>query len=228
MAEKKKTALITGCSDDGIGSMLAIILRERVYHVFATARNVDKMKKLAGFDAGMTLLKLDVVNPRDIQAVVEAVTEHTGGTLDCFISNAGRNHFMPILDDDLAKAREIFEINLFGPIALTQAVAPLLIKAKGKAVYIVSTSGHLNIPFMGTYAASKIGLEVVAETLRLELKPFGVDVLEVVTGGVKSMGQTYFKDLKVPEGSVSSIHHPFNFLFPALPPSSLSFCPGAA
>ncbi|KAI0899782.1 putative hydroxybutyrate dehydrogenase [Annulohypoxylon nitens] len=196
-----KTVLITGCSDGGIGSALATIFQKRGFHVFATARNPSKMRSLDGL-SNVTLLTLDVVKSDDIKAAVEAVTKHTGGTLDYLVSNAGRNHFMPILDEDLDKVRDLFEINFYGPIALTQAFAPLLIKAKGMAVYVTSISGYINVPYMGTYAASKRSLELVAETLRLELAPFGVDVLEVVTGAVKTMGQTYFGDLKLPTESL--------------------------
>ncbi|KAI1353032.1 putative hydroxybutyrate dehydrogenase [Xylaria sp. FL0043] len=195
-----KTVLITGCSDGGIGSALAITFQRRGFHVFATARDQSKMQALLGL-SNVTLLTLDVVKSDDIKAAVEAVSKQTGGTLDYFVSNAARNHFMPILDENLDATRKLFEINFIAPIALTQAFSPLLIKAKGTAVYIVSTSGHLNIPYMGTYAASKMSLEIVADTLRLELAPFGVNVVEVVTGGVKSNGQTYFGDFQLPPQS---------------------------
>ncbi|RWA10091.1 hypothetical protein EKO27_g5010 [Xylaria grammica] len=173
----RKTVLITGCSDGGIGSALAATFQQRGYHVFATARDPSKMRGLDGLP-NVTFLTLDIVKSDDIKAAVEAVAKHTGGTLDCVVSNAGRNHFMPILDEDLDVVRRLFEINFIGPIALTQAFAPLLIKAQGMAVYIASISGHLNIPYMGTYAASKASIEIVAETLRLELGSFGVGVLE--------------------------------------------------
>ncbi|KAI1163093.1 hypothetical protein F5B18DRAFT_672638 [Nemania serpens] len=198
----RKTVLITGCSDGGIGSALAATFQQHDFHVFATARDPSKMRDLEGLP-NVTFLTLDIVKPDHIKAAVEAVTKHTGGkgTLDYLVSNAGRNHFMPILDEDLDTVRGLFEINFFGPIALTQAFAPLLREAKGLAVYIASTSGYLNIPYMGTYAASKRSIEIVADTLRLELGPFGVSVLEVVTGAVKSKGQTYFGDFKLPEQS---------------------------
>ncbi|KAI0965847.1 putative hydroxybutyrate dehydrogenase [Xylaria arbuscula] len=195
-----KTVLITGCSDGGIGSSLAITFQRRGFRVFATARDPSKMQALNNL-SNVTLLTLDVVKSDDIKSAVEAVSKQTGGTLDYFVSNAGRNHFMPILDENLNTTREPFEINFFAPIALTQAFSSLLIKAKGTAVYITSTSGHLNIPYMGTYAASKMSLEIVADTMRLEMAPFGVNVVEVVTGGVKSNGQTYFGDFKLPSQS---------------------------
>ncbi|KAG8161118.1 hypothetical protein KVR01_009382 [Diaporthe batatas] len=197
----KKTVLITGCSDGGIGSALALVLQQRGLHVFATARDPSKMSELQDLP-NITILTLDVTKHDDIKAAVELVTKQTGGTLNYLINNAGRNHFMPILDEDLDRVRNLFEVNLYGPLAITQAFAPLLIKSKGMVVYITSISGYINVPFMGAYAASKRSLELVAETLRLELAPFGVGVLEVVTGAVKTNGQTYFGDFKLPEMSL--------------------------
>ncbi|KAJ4418778.1 hypothetical protein N0V82_005343 [Gnomoniopsis sp. IMI 355080] len=196
----RKTILITGCSDGGLGSALAIAMQQRGLHVFATARDPSKMSEIDSLP-NVTKMTLDVVKPTDIRAVVELVTKQTGGNLDYLVCNAGRNHFMPILDENLDTVRKMFEINFYGPLAITQAFSPLLIKAKGMAVYITSISGYCNVPYMGTYSASKRSLEIVAETLRLEMAPFGVDVLEVVTGAVKSNGQTYFGDFKLPEQS---------------------------
>lgn len=144
----RETVLITGCSDGGIGSALAIVLQQRGLHVFATARDSSKMSDLSGLP-NVTTLTLDVVKSTDIRAAVEVVTKQTGGTLNYLVSNAGRNHFMPILDEDLDVVRNIFDINFYGPLAITQAFAPLLIKAKGMAVYITSISGYVNVPFMG-------------------------------------------------------------------------------
>ena len=144
----RETVLITGCSDGGIGSVLALVFQQRGFHVFATARDPSKMSKLDGLP-NVTMLTLDVVKSSDLTAAVEAVAKQTGGTLNYLISNAGRNHFMPVLDEDLDVVRNLFEINFFGPIALTQAFASLLIKAKGMAVFITSISGYLNIPYMG-------------------------------------------------------------------------------
>ncbi|KAK8067214.1 hypothetical protein PG997_013961 [Apiospora hydei] len=196
----KKTVLITGCSNGGIGSTLARLFHQRGYHVFATVRDPSKMSHLSTelSSDSLTLLTLDVVKPPSSRSL----NLLTGGKLDCLVNNAGRNHFMPILDEDLDVVKDLFQINFYGPLALTQAFAPLLIAAKGMAVYITTIFGYLNVPYMGTYAASKRSLEIVADTLRLELAPFGVDVLEVVTGGVKTQGQTYFGDFKLPVDSL--------------------------
>ncbi|KAK6066171.1 short chain dehydrogenase [Seiridium cupressi] len=198
-----ESVLITGCSDGGIGSALAIVFQQRGFHVFATARDASKMSNLSGLD-NVTLLTLDVVKAADVKAADEVVTKQTGGTLNYLVNNAGRNHFMPILDESIDVVKSLFDTNFFGPIVITQAFAPLLIKSKGAAVYITSVSGYLNIPYM----ASKKSTEIVADTLRLELAPFGVDVLEVVTGAVGTNGQTYFGDFELPSKSLyKSIEH---------------------
>lgn len=149
----RETVLITGCSDGGIGSALALVLQQRGLHVFATARDPSKMSDLNGLP-NVTMLTLDVVKTDHIKAAVELVTKQTGGTLNYLINNAGRNHFMPILDEDLDVVRDLFEVNFYGPFAITQAFAPLLIKAKGLAVYITSISGYVNVPFMGKSRSS--------------------------------------------------------------------------
>ncbi|KAL4976058.1 hypothetical protein BDW66DRAFT_60320 [Aspergillus desertorum] len=197
----RKTVLITGCSDDGIGSGLALTFQQRGYHVFATARNPQKMAKLHDLP-NVTLLTLDVCNKDHIAAAVETVAERNGGKLDYLVNNAGRNHFMPMLDEDIAVSKKLYDTNVWGPLALTQAFAPLLISARGTIAFITSVAGYLNVPYMGTYSSSKRSIELIAETLRLELAPFHVRVLSVVTGAVKTMGQTYFGDFKLPETSL--------------------------
>lgn len=144
----QQSVLITGCSDDGIGYGLALTFQQRGYLVFATTRDTKKMSKLEGLP-NVVLLALDVTQTDQIAAAAKAVSEKTGGTLDYLINNAGRNHFMPILDEDLNKTRAIYETNVWGPVAVTQAFAPLLIKAKGQVVFITSIAGYLNGPWMG-------------------------------------------------------------------------------
>ncbi|RAL00852.1 SDR family oxidoreductase [Aspergillus ibericus CBS 121593] len=196
-----KTVLITGCSDDGIGHGLATTFHQQNYHVFATTRNPHTMSKLKPLP-NVTLLTLDVTNQDQINAAVAAVQSHTGGTLDILVNNAGRNHFMPVLDEDLEQTRELYEINVWGPVRVTKAFVPLLVRGRGAVVFVTSIAGYVNVPFMGTYSGSKRALELMADSLRLELTPFNVKVLCIVTGAVRTMGQTYFGDFKLPEDSL--------------------------
>ncbi|KAJ5097373.1 hypothetical protein N7456_008094 [Penicillium angulare] len=196
-----KSVLITGCSDDGIGGGLALTFQKQGYQVFATARDLNKMTKLKDLP-NVTTLQLDVTNQAHIEAAIAAVQAQTGGTLDVLVNNAGRNHFMPYLDEDVEQLKALYDINVWGPLRVTKAFVPLLISAKGSVAFITSISGYLNVPFMGSYAGSKRATELMADTLRLELAPFNVKVLCVVTGAVSTLGQTYFGDLKLPEDSL--------------------------
>jgi 1-acylglycerone phosphate reductase len=148
------TVLITGCSDDGIGSALAAEFRKRGYHVFATARIFSKMSKLQNL-LNVALLQLDVIDPEHVKAAVEAVAKVTGGNLNYLINNAGQSHFMPILDEDIDAVKALFDVNLYGPIALTRAFAPLVIKAKSTFAFTTSVAGYVNIFWMGTHQFPK-------------------------------------------------------------------------
>ncbi|PWY85810.1 FAD-binding domain-containing protein [Aspergillus sclerotioniger CBS 115572] len=198
--ERKKNLQAASQNDSGIGSGLALTFHQRGYHVFATARDPTKMSSLRDLP-NVTFLTLDVCQKAHIAAAVETVSDHTG-KLDVLVNNAGRIHFMPILDDDLEAVRDLFETNVWGPLALTQAFAPLLIRARGTVVFMSSVSGSINVPYMGTFAASKGSLDLIAETLRLELSPFNVRVLTIVAGAVRSLGQTHFADFALPSGSL--------------------------
>ncbi|EMR72922.1 putative nadph-dependent 1-acyldihydroxyacetone phosphate reductase protein [Eutypa lata UCREL1] len=199
----KGTVLITGCSDKGAGSAMVIAFQSQGYRVFATSRSLTTMSKVENIP-NASLLQLDVTRTSDIRAAVDAVSEETKGTLTYLINCAARNHFMPLLDENIEDAKALYDTNVWGPLAVTQAFAPLLIKAKGTVVFITSLSGYLNVPYQGTFAASKKSEEIMAETLRLELSPFHVKVLSVVTGALKTMGQTHFDDWKLPENSLYS------------------------
>ncbi|KAF1954599.1 NAD(P)-binding protein [Byssothecium circinans] len=194
------SVLITGCTDGGIGSALAVTFQKRGFRVFATTRDPIKMSDLGL--PNITRLPLDVTKQADISAAVEAVSKETGGTLDYLINNAARTHVSPVLDEDIEKAKSIFDTNLWGTIAVTQAFSPLIVKARGTIVFISSIQGYINAPFKATYAASKKAQEIFADTLRVELTPFRVSVTQIVTGMVLSNCHSYFDDFKLPEKSL--------------------------
>ena len=146
--DQEKSVLITGCSDGGIGSALALNFQARGFHVFATARNVSKMSALANLTS-VTMLTLDVQKSTYIAAAVAAVQNQAGGKLDILINNASRNHFAPVLDIDIIEARHIFDVNFWAPLAIIQAFSPLVITARGSIVNVTSISGHMNVPYMG-------------------------------------------------------------------------------
>jgi 1-acylglycerone phosphate reductase len=146
----KKSVLITGCSTGGIGHALALEFHQRGLHVFATARNLSKMSSLASLPH-MTLLSLDVTSTSSITAAVKAVHDHTNGKLDYLVNNSGAQYVMPILDADIEKAKQMYDVNVWGIVAVTQAFAQMLVKARGCVVNISSIAGCLYPPWMGAY-----------------------------------------------------------------------------
>ncbi|KAK9428985.1 hypothetical protein V1505DRAFT_314633 [Lipomyces doorenjongii] len=195
-----KSVLITGCSDGGIGSALVHAFQSRGLHVFATARTLSKMSHLAQLP-NVTLITLDVTKFSSIASAVEIVTSKTGGTLDYLVNNSGVGYVMPTLDVDIELAKGLFDVNVWGVLAVTQAFAPLVIAANGSIVIVSSAGGCLYPPWLSVYTASKAALTTLSETLRLEMAPLGVKVLTVVTGTVDSNFFVNTPEYKLPSTS---------------------------
>jgi 1-acylglycerone phosphate reductase len=185
-AMRPKTVLITGCSDGGLGSALALeFANSRKYHVIATARNPAKLSHLHD-NPNITLLTLDVLSEASIQSCLASVSSKPG-SLDMLINNAGNGLMSPLSDvRDLNACRQNFDLNVWAVLAMTQAFLPLLIKAKGVIVMNSSIASVVPVPGMGIYSASKAALSMMTDTLRLEVAPFGIRVVELVTGSVES------------------------------------------
>lgn len=148
MSILKKTALITGCSDGGIGAAMAKVLREKDYYVFASLRNVAKAGTLRDL-SDVEIIELDVTSSSSIARCVEHVRKRTGGTLDMLVNNAGRDFLMPLLDVDINDAKELFDVNFWSVLAVTQAFAPFLIQAKGVVVNQSSVVWNLAVVWGG-------------------------------------------------------------------------------
>lgn len=146
----RKTVLITGCSAGGVGAALATTFHAKGYHVFATARTPSKIPSSLQSAPNATILTLDVTSSSSIAAALEHVTAATQGKLDVLINNAGLGLAMPALDTSLEDARGQFELNFFGALAMLQAFAPLLVKARGCVVNVSSVGGVLGFPFSST------------------------------------------------------------------------------
>lgn len=148
---QQKTALITGCSEAGIGHALALEFSRRGVHVFATARTPSKMASLESIP-NITLLAMDVTSQASIDAAVKVVLNTkiaTGGTLDYLVNNAGGQVVMPVLDLDMGMARQMYEVNFWGMLAVIKSFAPLVIKAKGTVANLSSIGASLYLPYLG-------------------------------------------------------------------------------
>ena len=180
---KQKVALITGASS-GIGESAAILLHNAGFKVYGAARRVDKMKSLE--EKGISVISLDVTDEDSIENCVNTINESEGG-IDVLVNNAGYGSYGAIEDVPLEEARRQFDVNIFGLARLTQLVLPHMRENRyGKIVNISSMGGKVFTPFGGWYHATKHALEGWSDCLRIEVKPFGIDVTVVEPGGIKT------------------------------------------
>ncbi|KAF2016975.1 NAD(P)-binding protein [Aaosphaeria arxii CBS 175.79] len=181
---QKKYALVTGCTPGGIGHYLALEFAAKGYHVLATVR--DPSKYPSAPHPEITYLPLEVTSQQSINALKDEVTRITNNRLDILYNNAGRNYTVPATDLDIDEVRDLFEANVYSVMAMTKAFVPLLIEAKGTIVQTGSLAGILPYVWASAYSASKAALHAFSDTLRVELAPLGVRVVNVITGGVTS------------------------------------------
>jgi len=179
----KKVALITGASS-GIGESAAILLHQEGFKVYGAARRVEKMKELE--EKGIQVVVLDVTSEESMINCVNSILEKEG-RIDVLVNNAGYGSYGAIEDVPLEEARRQFEVNIFGLARLTQLVLPKMREHRfGKIVNISSIGGKIYTPFGGWYHATKHALEGWSDCLRLETREFGIDVVVVEPGGIKT------------------------------------------
>ena len=197
----QRTVLITGCSEGGLGHGLALAFHEKGLRVFATARNPVKMASLKS--VGIKTMTLDVLSQDSIKSCVTETSTLTGGTLDILINNAGGGYNMPVADTELSKAKELFELNVWSYLSVTQAFLPLLLKAKGMIVNNTSISSASLTPHNSVYHASKAAAAMFSDHQRIELEPFGIRVVDLKTGCVHTnFHENRSDDATLPAGSI--------------------------
>lgn len=146
----EKSVLITGCSHGGLGAAMAQSYHARGFRVFATLRNMAKAGSLAGIP-GIEILELEVTSEESIRQCAKAVEKLTGGSLDVMVNNAGIDTTMPLLDTSIEEAKKMYDTNVWAILAMAQAFAPMLIKAKGVLCNISSVSGELVFAWQGMF-----------------------------------------------------------------------------
>ncbi|KAH7399754.1 hypothetical protein BKA64DRAFT_744460 [Cadophora sp. MPI-SDFR-AT-0126] len=201
------SVLVTGCSEGGLGDGIVRAFQKKGIHVFATARNLSSLSHFQNM-AGITCLQLDVTSPESISKAVKAVATSEKGNvkLKYLVNNAGRGFVGPVLDgsgvsDD---ERAVFETNVWGPLGMIRAFVPLMVESGGGTlVNIGSSAGIVNVPWNGIYAASKAAMNMLSETIRLEIEPLRIKTLTVVAGVVKS---NFFTNIPIshPSGTPAS------------------------
>lgn len=200
-----KTAIVTGCSS-GFGELIAIELAKTGYNVIATMRNLkkqDTLLKLAAAESvtdKITVFPLDVTQQQSIEELkifVESLV-----SVDLLVNNAGYAQGGFCEELSVEEYRNQFETNFFGVIAVTQAILPFMRKQRsGKIINMSSISGRFGFPGLSAYVASKHALEGYSESLRLELKPFGVEVVLIEPGSYRTNIWKSIENVSMPNES---------------------------
>ncbi len=173
-----KKVLITGASR-GIGKAIACLLLEHGYSVIGTSRNPDSIERRV---SGIEYVQLDLSDEKSIDLCIRTV-----GPLDVLINNAGESQIGPVEETPLEKYRELFQVNLFGTIQLTQGFLPAMIEnGRGCIINIGSMAGKFAVPFQSSYVSSKFALSGFTWSLRNEVERYGVNVVMVEPNDIKT------------------------------------------
>ena len=185
----EKVAVVTGASS-GIGFETALALAREGYHMYATMRDVtkgDKIKELGEKDGlKINVLELDVDNDDSVKVAIKKILDEKQ-RIDILVNNAGWGLWGCVEDVSVDEFKTQFETNFFSVIRLIQEVGPTMRKqGSGKIINISSVAGRIGFPASPAYISSKFALEGLSESLRLEMAPFGVDVIIIEPGVIKT------------------------------------------
>lgn len=182
VSTENELIVITGAST-GIGAATAREMAQRGFHVLAGVRRERDAEAIR--TAGVEPLMLDITNPDHIRALADRVREDPQSRpLRALVNNAAVQANVPIEIFGIDQWRNMFEVNLFGHVAVTQALLPTLLDDSGRVVNISSVGGKIAMATYGPYAATKFALEAVSDSLRREVAPHGVQVVVVQPGAV--------------------------------------------
>ena len=171
-----KVILVTGASS-GIGKSIATFLHEKGFKVYGTSRNPKNIENFS-----FELIALDVLKIETIKNAVDYIIR-TEGKLDVLINNAGMGITGPIEETPTQEMRAVFNTNLFGAIDVMKTVLPQMRNQKsGTIINVTSIAGYMGLPFRGLYSATKGALELITEATSMEVKSFGIHVVNVAPG----------------------------------------------
>jgi NAD(P)-dependent dehydrogenase (short-subunit alcohol dehydrogenase family) len=178
-----KIALVTGASS-GIGMATAGALHDLGYTVYAAARRLDRMSDLA--DRGVRTLAMDVTDNESMTSGIKRIIAETG-RIDVLVNNAGYGSYGALEDVPQEEGRRQFDVNVFGLARLTQLALPHMRAQRGGCVVNVSSiGGKIYTPLGGWYHATKFAVEGLSDSLRVELKPFGIKVVLIEPGSIRT------------------------------------------
>ena len=205
----KKVILITGASS-GIGKDTAISLIKHGHVVYGAARRLEMMQDI--IQAGGHAIKMDILKDRNIDDVVNQIIKEQN-RIDVLINNAGYGLWGAVETISIDEAKRQFDVNIFGLAYLTKKIIPLMREKKsGKIINMSSMGGKVYTPFGAWYHATKYALEGWSDCLRIELKDFGIDVILIEPGIIK----TEFQDVMMDSTVERSIGTPYEKKLKAL------------
>ena len=205
--KSKRTGLVTGCSS-GIGLATCHVLSRNNFMTYGTVRNLSKAKKIQDLinreNLSLKILRLDVNDNQSIKLAVKKILTDTG-RIDVLINNAGYGMFGPVEEITTQEVKKQFETNFFGTIRLIKAIVPIMRKqGNGTIVNISSMVGRFGVPLNSAYVSSKFAVEGLSESISFELEEFGIRVIVIEPGVVKS---DFFHNVKVKGMNLESPYH---------------------
>ena len=186
----EKVAVVTG-SSSGIGFETALLLARTGFHTYASMRNLEKSKNITEIanteNLPLQVVQLDVNDDKSIKDAINKIVAAENGRIDVLINNAGYGLFSPLEEVTLDQIKEQFETNFFGIVRLTKEVLPVMRKQRnGIIVNVSSVGGKVGTPLNPAYIASKFALEGLSESMRYELKQFGINIVIIEPGVIKT------------------------------------------
>jgi NAD(P)-dependent dehydrogenase (short-subunit alcohol dehydrogenase family) len=188
--QEPKVALVTG-SSSGIGFETAILLARSGYHTYASMRNIKKSKKITDMadkeNLSLQFVELDVNNDNSVKNAIDKIVREKN-RIDVLVNNAGYGLFGSLEDMSLEEIKSQFETNFFGVIRVIQNSLPIMRKQQGGGfiVNISSVGGRMSVPVLSAYNSTKFALEGMSESLSYELEPFGIRVVIIEPGFIRT------------------------------------------
>jgi NAD(P)-dependent dehydrogenase (short-subunit alcohol dehydrogenase family) len=189
MQGTKDVALVTG-SSSGIGFETALLLARSGFHTYASMRNLEKSKNITEIanteKLPLQVIQLDVNDDKSVKDAIDKIVAENR-RIDVLVNNAGYGLFSPIEDVTLDQVKDQFETNFFGVVRVTKEALPIMRKQrKGTIVNVSSGAGRVGVPVYSAYVASKFALEGLSESMRYELKEFGINIVIIEPGVIKT------------------------------------------
>jgi NAD(P)-dependent dehydrogenase (short-subunit alcohol dehydrogenase family) len=189
--EITRIAVVTG-SSSGIGFETALLLARSGFHTYATMRNLEKSKKITEIanteKLPLQVVQLDVNDEISVKNAIDKIVAAGNKRIDVLVNNAGYGLFGPLADTSIEEIKAQFETNFFGVIRVTQQVLPFMRKQNsgGTIVNVSSVGERIGVPVLSVYQSTKFALEGLSESMSYELEPFGIRVVIIEPGFIRT------------------------------------------